>query len=317
MTGPAVSPFRADAVDANQAGHLTDAQRQDLGRAAGAWRHNELVGAGLSAVVGLVLITATGPARDAVLRPIAGIGLFALAAFFLVRSLPGRDALTQDVRSGVVQSVDGALEKRSASSGGRSNTTFYYLTVGSHRFEVSWAIYQAAPEAGVVRVFYLPRSHRVVNLEQLADRPLPPGALDSPMQAMASMAAGLRSHDSTQRAEAMATMAAMEHAVQAEGARNAVPPPPGQRDPRPLAEAILGSWRTGPMTVTFEADGSATATGLGSAQHGPWSVDRDGRLHFDVAGGGHEQVAEAWVAGDTLTIAEGGEGRAFRRVAGA
>lgn len=314
MTGQGPGPFDAAALEVNRAGRLTDAQRQSLGRRAGAWRRNELVGAVMSVIVGIVVLTAAGPASGAPVRLAGGIALIALGAFFLYRSLPGGDPLTRDVRTGSVMAVEGAFEKRVLNSSGRSSSTSYSMSLAGKTFDVSSAVYHAAPEAGIVRLFYLPTSRTVVNLEPLPDRPLPAGALDAPMQAIASVMAGLRSHDATQRADAKATMAAMEHAFQG-GQTRGVMPPPDQRDSRPLADAILGSWRMGPMTITFAADGTAVAGAAGRAEHGHWSVDADGRLRFSA--GGAEQVADAWIAGDTLTIAEAGVGRSFQRIAGA
>jgi hypothetical protein len=71
-------------------------------------------------------------------------------------------------------------------------------------------------------------------------------------------------------------------------------------DSRPLAEAIVGSWTSPLLSVTFDQDGGLTAhMPDGSNPGGRWSVDQSGRLNADVMG--TPMVAEASVHGDVLT----------------
>ncbi len=312
MTGQMADPFPADALEVNRDGRLTDAQRTLWTRAERAWRKNELVGVLVFAAIGVVLLTASGPASATTTRLLAGVGALVVAGFFVYRSMPGVDPLEQDLRNGRVESVEGALGKRTHTTTVRGSTSAsYYFDVAGRSFEVWSAAYRAAPEAGIVRVFFLPRSHKVVNLERLADRPLPAGALDSPMPAVATLATALGSHDPTQRAEAMATFEAMKDAME----QRATPPPADQRDQRPLAEAIVGTWHYGPMSWSFAADGTATGTlPNGRTQQGRWSVGTDGKLK--MTGLGAEQDADAWIAGDTLTVVFGGRATDFQRAAG-
>jgi hypothetical protein len=151
-TTPSDGPFPASELDANSNGRLTDLERRYLKGRANAIRKNEFVGAVMAAIVGVILLTATGPAPNAWLRSIVGTGLLVGAAFFLYRAATG-DSLTQDLRSGRVEMVEGALGKRTSS--GRT-TSFYYFDVGHRHFTVSGAQYHAAPEAGFVRLFFLP-----------------------------------------------------------------------------------------------------------------------------------------------------------------
>ena len=46
-------------------------------------------------------------------------------------------------------------------------------------------------------------------------------------------------------------------------AKHRIPPAPMRRDPRPLENAIVGTWTSTLMTVAFEADGTVTATLFG------------------------------------------------------
>lgn len=310
MTGQAADPFPVDALPDNQAGRLADRQRRGFAAYDRGWRRNELSLALVFVVVGAVLLVAQGPSSSSLGRLAVGLGALLAAAFLLWRSTPGGDPISQDLRNGRVESVEGAIGRRQQS--GRT-TTAYYFDVGGRTFEVGRITYHAAPEAGIVRLFFLPRSHKVVNLERLPDRPLPPGTLESPVGVVAAVGADLRSHDRSQRAEAMATLAAVKDAMEEENTRRATPPPMAQRDPRPLAEAILGTWEAGFTTLTFSGDGSATMSMGGRAQAGHWSVDHDGRLHADAMG--HNEAADAWIVADTLTISTGGTALSFRRVA--
>ena len=313
MTQNSFGPLSAADLEANKAGRLTDSQRKLYRSQARAFRKNELVGAVMAAVVAALLLTSTGPAPNAWLRPVAGAGLIVLAVFLLLRATVLGDSLTWDLRSGSVETIDGAIGKHTQS--GRE-ITFHYLDIAGKRFEVSRATYDACPEAGWVKLYVLPRSHKVVNLERLPDRPIPAGSLDSPGAAVGEALSLLRSPDPTQVAEARAEMSAMGNAWNAERARQGTRPSADQLDPRPLAEAILGTWRMGPTSVSFMPNGTMVATLPGGRQQqGRWSIGADGRLHADAPGLG--QAAEAWVAGDTLTVAENGQGLSFKRATGA
>jgi hypothetical protein len=94
------------------------------------------------------------------------------------------------------------------------------------------------------------------------------------------------------------------------------PPAPDQRDQRPLAQAIVGTWAAGPFRVTFEPDGTVHALLGGREQRGHWSVDGSGRLHADALGH-RDEAGDAWVAGDALTISADGQGITLHRVTGA
>jgi hypothetical protein len=92
-------------------------------------------------------------------------------------------------------------------------------------------------------------------------------------------------------------------------------PAPHSRDPRPLADAITGSWTSGLMNLTFSPDGNVAVTILGTVRNGRWSVDGAGRLRADITGG--PETADAWVAGNQLTVAVEGTELTFTRERGA
>ena len=106
--------------------------------------------------------------------------------------MPSRDPLARDLRQGRVGMVEGTLGKRTMttnSSRGSSLTT-HYFDIAGRSFEVPRSEARAAPEAGIVRVYFRPQSRKVMNLERLPDRPLSPGALASPTEAIRGWVAG-------------------------------------------------------------------------------------------------------------------------------
>ena len=308
------SPFPQDALESNRQGRLADSQKQWLRAMSREGRKSALSIAAMCAALGLVIWFAPGPPQYAVTKPLIGLALLAVALFFLLRSLSGGDALTQDLRSGRVEAVEGAITKVRI-RGTRSAASTHYFDVEGSRLHVTPGQYDWAPDAGIVRVFYLPHSHRAVNFERLADRPLPAGAMESPREAIKQVLGAFGAHDETSRAEARAQLAAMGNQLGARVEGSAVTrPTQGQRDPRPLSESIVGTWSNGLLTFAFAPDGTGTATLPGGhVRSGHWSVGADGKLVADVMG--HSDAAEAWVAGDELTISDGGRGIVLKRAA--
>jgi hypothetical protein len=309
-------PFPQTDLAVNASGRLSDNQRRIWRSRSRGVRKTELTFAVIFAIIGALVAFSAGPAKDAVLKPVVGLVCLVIVVILVVRALTGGDAITKDVRSGRVDSVEGAITKRQVTtdggSGGGSSDTTYYLDVSGKRLEVSHVGYEAAPEAGWVRLYYLPASHHVVNLERLPD-PAQPELTPATAQGMAqTLFSSLRSHNESTVAEARAQAAAMGSQFTAQAMQAAIPPPPEQRDARPLAEAIIGSWTSPFISVTFAADGTVTSTMLNGRQMaGQWSIDAQGQLHAGIAG--NDNVGEAWVVGNTLTVSEGGMGLSFQR----
>lgn len=299
-------PFAPDALDANRAGRLTDAQRQSLRGNSRGYRIGELQFAAGLTVAGLLIWFAPGPARYGTTKPLIGIGCIILAGFLVARSFIGADAVTRDLRNGRVDSAEGAITKWIQQSQGSSAASTHYISVAGQRVHASRAAYDAAPEAGIVKIYFLPNGRSLVNLERLPDRPLPADAMSDPMRALKDVAHGIASHDSIQSAEARAEMAAFGNALKAQVEGSSAGPPTGERDPRPLAEAIVGTWHNPMITLVFGGDGSLNIVTLGGRSRlGHWSVDGDGKLVSDAAGG--REAGDAWVAGNELTISMGGQ----------
>ncbi len=300
-------PFPASALDANRANRLSAEQRTWLRSMAGNSRRNSMSIAFVAGVLAVILLFFAD--RGGVERILFGVGLLIVAAFFFVRGFMGIDALDRDLREGYVESVEGAITKRTVTTHGRtSSSTTHYIDV-EHKAMVAFRDqYEAAPDAGYVRVYYVPHSMRVVNLERLPDRPGDAESVKSPEEALKLAAKSIFNFDEVKGAEARAQLAAVGNAMRA-GPR----PPDSQLDPRPLAEAILGRWTNGMITLEFKSDGTvALQLPRGTDRHAHWSVDAQGHLVADVMGEG-QQTSEAWIAGDQLSIKQGAEGIVLKR----
>ncbi|HEX8969693.1 MAG TPA: hypothetical protein VF937_17550, partial [Chloroflexota bacterium] len=158
-------------------------------------------------------------------------------------------------------------------------------------------------------------SRKVVNLEVLPGPEVPQVTPALTHDLSETLRAAVRSHNETQVAEARALGKAVGDRFKQELQEAAVPPPARNRDPRPLAVAIVGSWSNPFMTVAFAGDGTATLTMPGGhSRPGRWSIGDDGKLHTDALG--QKASAEAWISGDQLTIAMDGRGLTFTRLGG-
>ena len=313
MIASNVDPFPAADLDTNRSGRLTDTQRKRLQGLARAGRKDEFILAVVAAGAAVALLAAPGLSLSVFAR-LAGGAILLVVAVILLRTAIGGDSLTKDLRSGRVDRVEGAIGRDTRQQQGQHYMhTLYYLNVAGQTYEVDSTTYNAAPDAGIVSLYVLPRSRAIVNLERMPDRPLPAGVTTSPAAVMGVAMAALNPFDSVKSAEARAEIAAIGNAMHAQMAGAATPPPASQRDPRPLAEAILGTWQTGPISMTFMPDGTLVAGLPGHQRQGRWSIGSDGRLHSDSTG--PDRGSDAWVAGDVLTISENGEGMSYRRTA--
>ncbi len=301
-----VSLFPPEALEANRRGELFDEQLRNVQALSRSNRKSQLSSAGFFIAGALLIGFSNSPTASVVVRALfTGICL-ASATFLVVRSVTGSDPLTRDLRSIHVQSVEGAIGKRRRSSRGARST--YFLDVGDSTFKVGPATYAEAPDAALVRVYFLPLSRKVVNLERLPNPPLPAETTVSGLAA--SFGTALLSGSRRRRNEVRAELESVGDAFKASVGPAPVAAPADGRDPRPLAEAVVGTWTNGLMKVTFSTDGTVTTNMLGVKRNGHWSVD-GGRLHSDITG--KPGTADAWVVGDNLTIAVEGDRLTFTR----
>jgi hypothetical protein len=197
-------------------------------------------------VLGLLFAVTRHSSSVMPFRPVVLAGCLLIGVIVLWRALTGGDRFTADVRRGEVGSVDGALHKRAGRSSavqGASPRPLYYFDAAGQTFEVMWeSAYEAAPQAGYVRVFYLPRSRKAVNLERLSARPAGEATITAILESAKDSLSALASGDTVKAAEAMAGLLAMQEQYKQQRATGRSAPPPDQQDPRPLAGAIVGSW---------------------------------------------------------------------------
>ncbi len=195
MTGLAMRPFSPEALDANRSGHLSPAQRQAVGRAEIRWQRVLMAGAILSAILGIAAVVAAilGSTSEQAGRLVEAAVLLALAAILSYRSLGG-DPVARDLRDGRVETVEGALKKRIVHYGRDSNPN-YYLDVADRSFRVPLATWSEVPDTRLVRLYYLPRSKRLVNFERLHEDQETLSTPDSTPQTTDSPTAGVPSHD--------------------------------------------------------------------------------------------------------------------------
>jgi hypothetical protein len=300
--------FNVDALDTNRSGGLSEKQLRGFRALSWSNRRSALGSAGLFLLAAAGFAFLASPSAPVLARTGLTAGCLVFAAFFALRALTGNDALTEDLRHVQVLSAEGAIGKQRSGSG-RTRAT-HWLYVGDQRFTVSLGTYQAAPDAGLVRLYYLARSRKIVNLERLPNAPLPTSV--TPQAIAESLGAAQRSHDRRGMNEARAVLEAFQDRMNADVSESPAAPPPGARDPRPLADAIVGTWTSAWMTVTFSASGTLTVQLMGGATRtAHWSVDASGKLVADLTG--ERATADAWIVGDRLTIALDGKGLTFTR----
>jgi len=243
----------------------------------------------------------------------------------LVRVLRRSHPFAKDLAAGRVESIEGALTKSIGSNWDyalasvltntpRGNEpTSYRISVanrqlGVQQFRCAEDVYEFAPEAGFVRLFYLPRSRWVVNLERLPDAPVDVSQ-DGLERSVGDALAGLRG-DSVSAVEASAKFAAIGHAVEAYLPEE---PPAGGQPAR--AEELIGTWTSPFLTVTIRQNAKFSARlSDGTDSEGRWSIDAYGRLHADLMG--EAIVAEALVEGDELTLVINDQALKLRRTTG-
>lgn len=335
------SPFPADALPANRNGQLTESQRRNLGNYERDRQQSTRRFALIPVAIAVIILFAPGLKGSASVHYGVPFICIVIAIVLTVRTTSGSDRMARDLREGRVASFEGAVNKRGSTTL-NSNTapTRYLLNVGGKRFDVGGGTYDALPDGGSVRVYYLPRSNYVVNVEQTRDDPIAgsPSVPDTTGTIDANPFARddrgtfgsdpfgqdiLGSLGSDPFASGWPAGNEAESSVQTtvdpieERFNQQMTSPTGMvSEPPSLADAIVGTWRSPMMTATFRADGTVEGTARsGMKRTGHWSVGDDGLLQTDVLGS--NQAVEAKVQGDQLTITLGGGrvGLTFDRVA--
>lgn len=210
------------------------------------------------------------------------------------------DPMYWDMKKGRVDSVEGAITKDTASLAPGDLTPGIRfeirMVIGDGHQKIYWtfrSLYDFALQASTARIYYLPRSRWVVNLERLAD----PEVTD------------YRQVRGGSREETIARTGAFVRDVE-----SYLPDPEVAATQPPAAgDALVGSWTSPFGTLTFGAGGAFSARlGDGTGHEGRWSLDADGHVHADVEGAPID--AQATVTGDRLTLVMDGQALELRRV---
>ena len=304
--------FPAEALAENRSGRLTDDQALRFQRLVSSRRTSTRGLAMPVGAIGALLLILNGPASTAVKRHLAGWGFVTAAVMIL--AAPVFDPLAADVRGGRVETVQGAVGKRRVRSTGRKAFTRYYVNVGGRQLQTYLSAYDAAPDAGYVRAYYLRRTRRLVNLERLPNPPLPSGP-DGARDMFGQMARAFVARDPAAFAEARANAAGLIDAAR-ESAVEPSDAPSGQLAGGLTRQALVGRWTNPLVTVTLAEDGTATVTTMmGATQSGHWSVDAQGRLLTDATG--TMAPTDAALDNGRLTIELEGRRLTFTRAADA
>jgi hypothetical protein len=303
--------FPAEALAENRGGHLTGDQAIRFQRMVSGRRQRTRGLAVPVGAMGALLLLLSGPAATAAKRQLAGWGFVAAAVVILIA--PAFDPLAADVRDNRVEMVQGAVGKRRTyTKGPPGSTSRYYLTIGGRQLLTYLSAYEAAPDAGYVRAYYLPRTRRLVNLERLPNPPLP-SRPDEAREMFGRIARALVTRDAEALARANAgglLDAGQELIAKPSDA------PSGRVAGGLAREALVGRWAHPLATVTLADDGSATVTTIaGSTQEGHWSVDAHGRLLTDATGA--MEPTDAVLDDGRLTIQLEGRRLTFTRATGA
>lgn len=223
---------------------------------------------------------------------------------------------TGDVRRGDVKVIDGAIHKPSPTGNKTPGLWTYYLEVAGRRFEVpSKSVWEAAPGAGHVRLYYLPHSHTAINLERLPDPPVDPSKpiAETMGDILGSIRPGFTTKGRIERAERMAQADAELRAALG----GDMPPSPTDAAPASPAD-VAGHWTSPAFEVIVRADGTLTMTSAmqSGGQDGHWRIGPEGRLHLRFADDPDELVTDYSLQGDALAIDLGGQRIVLRRAPG-
>ena len=291
-------PFPRAALADNRAGRLTAGQISSLRLDAKTSKRSGVMAGVAILAFGLLILwgTLAGRVPGSRLQPLAVGGIFVLGGGLLLRAggmTRGPRAAEAASESTVLDVLEGPFrrERHDRNSLGdnirstRGSARYlYYLYVGPRQFSVSESAYNAAPDDGIVRVYLLPASDRVVNLERIGEAP--PTAIE---------------------ARAAAILQERFGALPGGGPPSAAK---GATTPAVLRAALLGRWQAQGMPLGFEfrADGTVVS-GDGSADEAKrWEVLDAERVRID----GEEQRVQ--VEGDDMFLVTRGPTFRFRRV---
>ena len=161
-----MNTLQPDALDSNRRGELGAAQRDGFTGLLQRRNRSALGIAGVLLVVAVLVWIFAAPFLAPVWRIAILVVVLGIAVSLILRVLTGGDqALDSDLRHGRVQSITGTITREEESAMDVNGTSVYVLKVAGQRFTVAQMTFEAVPRSGQVRLYYLPASRKVVNLE--------------------------------------------------------------------------------------------------------------------------------------------------------
>ncbi len=223
-------------------------------------------------------------------------------------------ALTGDLRRHEVHAVDGPIRKTFSEPGGAGqHMKNYFLEVAGTTYGVpSPSVWESAPSAGYVRLYYLPRSRTAVNLERLPDPPVE-ATRETVAGAVANTVAAAFRPAFTKRGRAeKAELLAQASAVLNAATGTSAVPESGAPAPDPVTAAdLVGRWTSPLFDVDVRSDGTLSlgAALEGVGRHAQWHIAADGRLHVRFDGDAEEDELVTAIARheDRLDLDIGGQ----------
>ena len=184
----AAEPFPSTALAENRERHLTAEQLRDLHIDAKASKRSSgqagiwLLAVGVLLLAGTIMGRVPGSKVQSLLvgASIAGVGVLMLSQGGRTSGVQGEQVANE---STVLDVIEGPIRRQlddkqvgmdlvGATRNIRGDARYnFYLHVGERRFDVGRPAFEAAPEDGIVRVYLLPGTDRIVNLERIADAP--------------------------------------------------------------------------------------------------------------------------------------------------
>lgn len=304
----AAGPFPEDVLTTNRDGRLTEDQRRRLGIEERGRRRLAIIGAMLLLMFAGYIVFMPGIDPPAMTRYSFLLGSIGLAVALIYRSLFHVSSLARDLREGNVLSFEGTLDKsRATEEDSDDDRRIYLVDIGDKSFGIDRAMYRAVFNGTYLRVFYLPHCSRVVSYEQLGHSATIGGP--SILSFFATLGTGVVSRNASLGEDVADIARPATGPVEQYVYQQPIPPADAGETPS-LSTAIVGTWTSPIMTITFGPDGIVDVVTIGGLKRwGHWSVDADGHLHSDVLG--KEAVIEARMAGNQLTMSLGGTEAGF------
>jgi hypothetical protein len=148
--------FSPEDLDINRSGRLSENQQNRLMR--------------IAALYGLILLSSAGLCGISIFQLLRGnssilfILLILIGLFLILRFGWSITRIISDMWRGEVNSLEGSAVRQAYRSRYRR---YYHYVIGSHKFHVFEAAYNALVEGQRYRIFYVPRSKRLVSIKPI------------------------------------------------------------------------------------------------------------------------------------------------------